>query len=365
MVNCKFPDCGESGIKSYGYICKNHLKQCSKKGLDIELKKKEEDKRIKEFKNYYGITIKKGPVDENEELHGKQCIVYNDSNPRKSPYPIKWSGPMEHGKKHGRDTDGQEWDKDEWVYSHKGGYIGPIKNNKKEGEGEEQDGYLKYIGHFKDGLKCGKGILWKKIWPRRLHDSRAEEVIIFEGEWDNDKKSEGTEYVYESYVDDDGGGRALYAHRIIYNGVYDENGKYIKGTLYYTPIVLENLCYLSRNTNFISDNTCDKFKHFKGTFKNGELFMGKKYWINDEGNNVYQKYTLINGKQKEGFIHYKEDKTCSVCLGEEGEIDTLTCCGHSFHKQCIEPWIERKPECPKCRRRNPERFHIDELKYLV
>jgi hypothetical protein len=43
--------------------------------------------------------------------------------------------------------------------------------------------------------------------------------------------------------------------------------------------------------------------------------------------------------------------TCSVCLetiGENKEATTLGC-SHSFHKECVDNWIETKGTCPNCR----------------
>ncbi|KFK37262.1 hypothetical protein AALP_AA4G234700 [Arabis alpina] len=47
---------------------------------------------------------------------------------------------------------------------------------------------------------------------------------------------------------------------------------------------------------------------------------------------------------------------CSICLlnATEGEImRRLTVCGHCFHGDCIDPWIEKKSTCPLCRGQIP------------
>jgi hypothetical protein len=48
-------------------------------------------------------------------------------------------------------------------------------------------------------------------------------------------------------------------------------------------------------------------------------------------------------------IYVYEDKTCSICLGEEANIKLE--CHHFFHKQCLWGWYQNKNSCPNCRRR--------------
>jgi len=42
---------------------------------------------------------------------------------------------------------------------------------------------------------------------------------------------------------------------------------------------------------------------------------------------------------------------CSICMSDYGEGDPLRLllCFHRFHKDCIDPWLMQKPECPICR----------------
>ncbi|KAF8020737.1 hypothetical protein BT93_G1238 [Corymbia citriodora subsp. variegata] len=62
--------------------------------------------------------------------------------------------------------------------------------------------------------------------------------------------------------------------------------------------------------------------------------------------------------QKSGAEEEKEDgdheKTCSICLVDyEGEhlVSKLHRCGHVFHMDCIERWLERSQfTCPLCRK---------------
>ena len=49
----------------------------------------------------------------------------------------------------------------------------------------------------------------------------------------------------------------------------------------------------------------------------------------------------------------EERPTCAVCLCEFNEGDSVKVlrCEHSFHSDCIDPWlINEKALCPVCRR---------------
>lgn len=43
---------------------------------------------------------------------------------------------------------------------------------------------------------------------------------------------------------------------------------------------------------------------------------------------------------------------CAVCLGEYKEDELLRClpqCGHTFHVNCIDAWLQQHATCPVCR----------------
>ncbi len=46
--------------------------------------------------------------------------------------------------------------------------------------------------------------------------------------------------------------------------------------------------------------------------------------------------------------------TCSICLDnfKEGTYKRELCCGHVFHKKCIDKWVQKDHSCPICRK-NP------------
>lgn len=44
---------------------------------------------------------------------------------------------------------------------------------------------------------------------------------------------------------------------------------------------------------------------------------------------------------------------CPICLGEmkntlSMNVDLIVC-GHTFHEECIQMWLERRKNCPVCR----------------
>jgi hypothetical protein len=67
------------------------------------------------------------------------------------------------------------------------------------------------------------------------------------------------------------------------------------------------------------------------------------------------------------LCHREEQRTCTICLeslgrretharttgdGTAGRLAADVCeltCGHSFHRACISPWVERHRSCPICR----------------
>jgi len=72
---------------------------------------------------------------------------------------------------------------------------------------------------------------------------------------------------------------------------------------------------------------------------------------------------VIYIKLKELYIQWKgikiTNEECAICqesfnLTEENKKTLLrdiylTSCGHSFHKKCIQPWLETRRQCPLCR----------------
>lgn len=42
-------------------------------------------------------------------------------------------------------------------------------------------------------------------------------------------------------------------------------------------------------------------------------------------------------------------ETCSICLSEINTTEMILDCGHTFHRHCIEPWLQMNNICPNCR----------------
>jgi len=48
-----------------------------------------------------------------------------------------------------------------------------------------------------------------------------------------------------------------------------------------------------------------------------------------------------------------EMPTCAICLDtiQRSQVARQLPCRHTFHRDCIQPWLERRPTCPECRAR--------------
>ncbi|NWT90085.1 TOPRS ligase, partial [Lanius ludovicianus] len=57
--------------------------------------------------------------------------------------------------------------------------------------------------------------------------------------------------------------------------------------------------------------------------------------------------------------------SCPICHDEQEGVAYVIPCGHEFCMGCILRWVEKKPECPLCRRLiESVRFSLQEQKYL-
>ncbi|KAF8027807.1 hypothetical protein BT93_E0666 [Corymbia citriodora subsp. variegata] len=56
----------------------------------------------------------------------------------------------------------------------------------------------------------------------------------------------------------------------------------------------------------------------------------------------------------DGQVPRSNDNICAICLSEyrpKETIRTIPSCGHYFHAQCIDQWLQRNASCPLCRDR--------------
>jgi hypothetical protein len=61
-----------------------------------------------------------------------------------------------------------------------------------------------------------------------------------------------------------------------------------------------------------------------------------------------EKSTGEQGKEEEEAAGTQ----CAVCLADYADGDELRLlpgCRHSFHRQCVDDWLRRRPSCPLCR----------------
>ncbi|KAK6933513.1 Zinc finger, RING-type [Dillenia turbinata] len=57
-------------------------------------------------------------------------------------------------------------------------------------------------------------------------------------------------------------------------------------------------------------------------------------------------------KYSDEYFSSSEDAQCAVCLSEYQKDNTLRIlpsCGHSFHVDCIDTWLQQHSTCPVCR----------------
>ncbi|WZZ09497.1 hypothetical protein YC2023_095418 [Brassica napus] len=67
---------------------------------------------------------------------------------------------------------------------------------------------------------------------------------------------------------------------------------------------------------------------------------------------VHPSQNLPRRHEKKTGRRIPTEPYCPICLQEFGQPGTiimkLRCCDHSFHRNCILPWLRHKPSCPTC-----------------
>jgi len=84
------------------------------------------------------------------------------------------------------------------------------------------------------------------------------------------------------------------------------------------------------------------YKKYYGVIPISEL---KKLDVNDENNKKKKEETL----QKCAKFW---DGKCPICLEDMTDANNVKCCncGHSFHTECVDIWLEKNTTCPNCRK---------------
>jgi len=63
------------------------------------------------------------------------------------------------------------------------------------------------------------------------------------------------------------------------------------------------------------------------------------------------KNTIVRTYDEESLLNIKkENPLCSICLTDITLNKKELGCKHNFHKQCIDKWLEKKSNCPICRK---------------
>ena len=56
---------------------------------------------------------------------------------------------------------------------------------------------------------------------------------------------------------------------------------------------------------------------------------------------------------------------CTICLDEaDGSSDVTTQCGHTFHRDCLQSWLDVGSNCPVCKRHLNRRRELNASKLL-
>jgi hypothetical protein len=68
----------------------------------------------------------------------------------------------------------------------------------------------------------------------------------------------------------------------------------------------------------------------------------------------------VDNKRVERKADDKKAAECSICLDPLKSMPVqATACMHTFHRQCLNQWLERNPRCPECRTNlNPQAYGL-------
>jgi hypothetical protein len=109
---------------------------------------------------------------------------------------------------------------------------------------------------------------------------------------------------------------------------------------------------------------------FKRIFEDARRMMINPFFLMDmlEANRQRNEKKKIKGFQKEEInemfreISFRQDysrqpsgeevQSCVICLADlnPGEKVRYLPCQHKFHSQCIDVWLEKRPNCPTCKK---------------
>ncbi|GHU19744.1 hypothetical protein FACS189472_09950 [Alphaproteobacteria bacterium] len=52
---------------------------------------------------------------------------------------------------------------------------------------------------------------------------------------------------------------------------------------------------------------------------------------------------------KNDYTGHAFNDVCAICLSDEHDGEVVTKCGHLFHAECINTWVNEHHACPVCR----------------
>ncbi|MCD7452747.1 hypothetical protein HAX54_018049 [Datura stramonium] len=71
----------------------------------------------------------------------------------------------------------------------------------------------------------------------------------------------------------------------------------------------------------------------------------------DQDMSEYLKTRTFCAMDTDNFNEVEEQEACAICLFDYQDKDTIGTlqCGHEFHAECINKWLQRNTSCPFCR----------------
>jgi hypothetical protein len=109
------------------------------------------------------------------------------------------------------------------------------------------------------------------------------------------------------------------------------------------------------NLLFFSDSSSDeeslRLRNFEHLWF--QDFVPKARGLSDEqiekiGETVWKNEFVVETAKPGALVLRKKEGLCSVCLThlQTGDFVRKLCCGHWFHKDCIDGWLKIKANCP-------------------